>query len=70
MKIIELTQRLTIAITNEEAEMLDSFDETTPVMARRDMNERQQVLANQLVNKDLLIRKNENGQTIYKRRTR
>ena len=28
MKIIELTQRLTIAITNEEAEMLDSFDET------------------------------------------
>lgn len=70
MKIIELTQNLNIAITNEEADMLLQFDEDTPVMAKSDLNERQQLMANQLVNKNLLQRINENGRIIYKRRTR
>lgn len=70
MKIIELTSNLTIAITNEEAEMLDLFDETKPVIAKGELNERQQSLANQLVNKDILIRKNSDGQIIYKKRSR
>lgn len=70
MKIIELTQRnLTVAITNEEADVLNQFDEDTPVLAKSDLNERQQLLANQLVNKDLLTRKNENGRIIYKKRS-
>jgi hypothetical protein len=69
MKIIELTQHLTVAITNEEADVLNQFDEDTPVLAKSDLNERQQLLANQLVNKDLLLRKNENGRIIYKKRT-
>lgn len=69
MKIIELTQHLTVAITNEEADVLNQFDEDTPVLAKGDLNERQQLLANQLVNKDLLLRKNENGRIIYKKRT-
>ncbi len=70
MKIIELTQHLTVAITNEEADVLNQFDEDTPVLAKSDLNERQQLLANQLVNKDLLLRKNENGRIIYKKRAR
>lgn len=70
MKIIEVTQYLTVAITNEEANMLNQFDESTPAMAKSDMDERQQLLANQLVNKDLLVRKNENGRITYKRKTR
>lgn len=70
MKIIELTQNLNIAITNEEADMLLQFDEDTPVMAKSELNERQQLMANQLVNKNLLYRINENGRIIYKRRTR
>lgn len=69
MKIIELTSRnVTVAITNEEAEVLSQFDDETPVVAKRDLSERQQLLANQLVNKDLLLRKNENGHIIYKKR--
>jgi hypothetical protein len=71
MKIIELTQRLNIAITNEEAELLNKFDETTPVMAKRDLDEREKLLANQLVNKNVLIRKkDEHGRITYKRRIR
>lgn len=69
MKIIEFTKGINIAITNEEADMLLQFDEDTPVMAKSDMNERQQLLANQLVNKNLLSRKNENGRVTYKKRS-
>ena len=70
MKIIELTQNLNVAITNEEADMLLKFDEDTPEMATGDMDERQQLMANQLVIKNLLTRTNENGRIIYKRRIR
>ena len=70
MKIVELTQNINVAITNEEADMLSQFDEETPVMAKGDMDDRQQHMANQLVNKSLLTRKNENGRIIYKKRTR
>lgn len=71
MKIIELLgKNLTIAITNEEAELLNEFDEESPIMAKRDMTERQIILANQLVNKDVLFRKNEDQQIIYKKRSR
>ena len=69
MKIIELTQHLTVAITNEEADVLAQFDNNTSVVAKGDLNERQQLMANQLVNKDLLLRKNENGRIIYKKRS-
>lgn len=71
MKIIELTKHINVAITNEEAEMLDRFDETTPVMAKRELDGRQKEVANQLVNKNLLIRKkDEQGRITYKRRIR
>jgi len=69
VKIIELTQHLTVAITNEEADVLAQFDNNTSVVAKGDLNERQQLMANQLVNKDLLLRKNENGRIIYKKRS-
>ena len=71
MKIIELTEQLKIAITNEEADLLKRFDETTPVMAKRDLNEREQLIASQLVNKSILKRtKDEQGRINYKRRIR
>ena len=70
MKIVELTQNIKVAITNEEADMLSQFDEETPVVAKGDMDDRQQHMANQLVNKNLLTRKNENGRIIYKKRAR
>jgi hypothetical protein len=70
VKIVELTQNINVAITNEEADLLSQFDEETPVMAKGDMDDRQQHMANQLVNKNLLTRKNENGRIIYKKRAR
>ena len=70
MKIVELTQQLNIAITNEEADLLNKFDENTPVMAKRDLEDRDQVLANQLLNKNILRRiKDEQCRITYKRRT-
>ena len=70
MKIIEIAGKPSVAITNEEADVLLQFDEDTPVIAKGDLNERQQILANQLVNKNLLLRKNEDGRIIYKKRSR
>jgi len=68
MKIVEVTKQLQVAITNEEADVLLQFDEDTPVVAKGDLNDRQQMMANQLVNKNLLLRIKENGRTIYKKR--
>lgn len=70
MKIVELVNNHSVAITNEEANLLLQFDEDTPVMARNKLDDRQQLIANQLVNKNLLVRLKDNGQTIYKKRTR
>lgn len=71
MKIIEISPQVKVAITNEEAEMLAKFDETTPDVARRDLDEREALIANQLVNKNILSRrKDEQGRINYKRRTR
>jgi len=69
MKIVEVTKQLQVAVTNEEADVLLQFDENTPVVARSDLNDRQQLLANQLVNKNLLLRIKENGRIIYKKRS-
>jgi hypothetical protein len=69
MKIVEVTKQLQVAITNEEADVLLQFDEDTPVVAKGDLNDRQQLMANQLVNKNLLLRIKENGRTIYKKRS-
>jgi hypothetical protein len=67
MKILELVNTISIAITNEEAEVLDLFEDDT-VVQRQDLSPRQVVLANQLVNKDILLRKNETGQITYKKK--
>lgn len=67
MKILELVNKVNIAITNEEAEVLDLFEDDT-VITRQDLSPRQVILANQLVNKDILLRKNDTGQITYKKK--
>jgi hypothetical protein len=67
MKILELVNTISIAITNEEAEVLDLFEDDA-VVPRQDLSPRQVILANQLVNKDILLRKNETGQITYKKK--
>ena len=52
MKIVELTTHR-IAITNEEADLLNQFDDETPTLVKGKMTERQQIMANQLVRENL-----------------
>jgi hypothetical protein len=54
-------------INNEEAELLERFIGMTPV-AKNHLTEREQILANQLTVKDVLLRTNENGKIYYKKR--
>lgn len=70
MKIIEVTSNIKLAITNEEADVLAKFDSETPTKTKHDLSEREQHVVNQLVNKDVLLRKNENGKVIYKKKIR
>jgi hypothetical protein len=68
MKIIELVNNLTIPITNEESDVLGKFYDKKQVL-RKDLNEREIAVANSLVNKDVLYRKNQNGQITYYKKT-
>jgi hypothetical protein len=67
MKIIEITQGLHLPITNEESDILGRF-ELNPSIKKTEFNERELHVANQLVNKDVLLRKNQDGQIYYKKR--
>lgn len=68
MKIVELLNgKLQLPITNEEAEVLSMFTEHAQI-SRRELNEREVYIANQLVNKDVLTRKNNNGQISYSKK--
>lgn len=68
MKIIEVTNGLSMPITNEESDLLSKFHEGDSV-SRRDLNERQIEVANHLVNKDVLYRKNQDGRITYHKKT-
>ena len=67
MKIVELVNNINVPITNEEAEVLDMFEDEA-VIPRQDLSPREVMLANQLVNKDILYRKHESGKTQYKKK--
>jgi hypothetical protein len=68
MKIVELLNNISIPITNEEAEVLGMFEDEQAIQ-RQDLSPREVILANQLVNKDILYRKHETGRTTYKKKT-
>ena len=68
MRIVELLNNIQLPITNEEAEVLDMFTEETKELYKHKLDERHVVMANRLVNKDVLYRINENGRIIYKKR--
>ena len=68
MKIVELVNKVSQPITNEESDVLGQFQEK-PVIKKAELNEREQEVANFLVNKDILLRqKNEEGRIIYKKK--
>jgi hypothetical protein len=69
MKIVELLNTLQVAITNEQADLLGRFMHE-PSIPKNKLNEREQVIANQLTTQDILLRRNENGQITYTKKIR
>jgi hypothetical protein len=69
MKIIELLNNVSLPITNEEADLLEQFDDSS-VIPRQKFNERQILVANQLVNKDVLLRRVQDGQVTYQKKAK
>jgi len=69
MKIVELLNRVQVAINNEQADLLGRFQHE-PNISKSSLNEREQEIANQLTAQDILLRRNENGQITYKKKIR
>jgi hypothetical protein len=70
MKIIELLNAIRIPITNEEAEVLSEFDQKESILKEK-LTTREQLLANNLVKKDILTRKhNAEGELTYIKKIR
>jgi hypothetical protein len=67
MKIVELVNKIRIPITNEEADVLGRFTDNKQI-AKEDLSPRHSLIANQLVNKDILFRKNEDGKIYYRKK--
>lgn len=67
MRIFELTGGLTVPLTNEENDLLLKF-ELNEELARRSLNEREIVVANNMVNKDVLYRQNKDGRLSYRKK--
>lgn len=67
MKIVELTNKVLLPITNEEHELLTRIGDSS--ISKSHLEEREQILANQLTVKDVLLRTNEDGKIHYKKRT-
>jgi hypothetical protein len=69
MKIVELLNSIRIPITNEEESILSRFDEGEIVL-KSDLEPREQLMANSLVNKDILTRKTVDGKIQYYKKIR
>lgn len=67
MKIVELLNSIRVSLTNEEADVLGQFHDRATI-AKEEFDQRQIIVANNLVNKDVLLRKNENGKINYKKK--
>jgi hypothetical protein len=67
VRIVELLNKINLPIDNEEADLLREFDDQSEVH-KADLDPRQQHIANQLVNKDVLRRIRENGRITYRKK--
>lgn len=65
MKIIELTNKILLPITNDENILLKKFSDGP--IAKNELSDRELILANQLTVKNVLLRINDNGKIHYKK---
>lgn len=71
MRIVKIQghlREIQVPITNEEYDLLNKFN-GRDAMSRRDLNEREAHIANILTIKDVLHRKNQDGNITYKKKT-
>ena len=69
MKIVELLNHVQIQLNNEQADLLGRFQHESRIEKNK-LNEREQLIANQLTMQDVLLRRNENGQITYTKKIR
>ena len=70
MKMVELLNNIQVPLTNEEWEVLEKFNDSR-IRLKEELDPREQLLANSLVRKDVLIRKhNDNGRLAYIKKIR
>jgi hypothetical protein len=69
MKIVELLNHVQIQLNNEQADLLGRFQHESKIN-KSALNEREQLIANQLTMQDVLLRRNENGQITYTKKIR
>lgn len=68
MKIVEFLGGIQLPITNEESDVLDKFGDQA--VDKSQLTEREQVIANQLVNKGVLYRRNQDGKINYSKQVK
>ena len=71
MRIVRIRGHLRtieMPITNEEYDLLNKF-KSRDAMSRQDLSEREVHVANMLVIKDVLYRKNQDGNITFKKKT-
>ena len=68
MRFIEIAQGIQVAVSGEENKLYERIikAEKGPVR-KRDLSERDQYLANQLVNKSMIIRRRKNGEIYFRK---
>ena len=69
MKIVELINKVQLPITNEEADVLGKFSSSDNI-TKHDLSPREMHVANQLVNKDILLRTNQDGRIVYTKKVK
>lgn len=70
MKMVELLNSITIPLTNEEWDVLEKFNDTK-IRLKEEFDAREQLLANNLVKKEVLLRKkNNDGKVAYFKKIR
>lgn len=69
MKIVELLNNVQLALTNEQAELLGRFQLESKI-DKNSLSEREQLIANQLTEQDVLLRRQENGTITYTKKIR
>ena len=70
MKIVELLNNIQVPLTNEEWEVLSKFNDIK-IKLKEELDSREQLLANNLVKKDVLTRKKDaDGKLAYIKKIR